>query len=301
MTGLLRGRRRRLAWVAVTASIAAGGGWVHAESEAAASDECPRCAEWTVSQKPFRVYGNTYYVGTRELGAILITSDAGHVLIDGAVREATPQLIGNIRALGFKVEDIHLILNSHAHFDHAGGIAAIQRLSGAEVAAGPSSAKVLTQGRSGPDDPQFASLLRGPDPVAHVRVISDGEVLAVGKLRFTAHFTPGHTVGGTSGTWMSCELSRCVSSVYADSLSAVSAPAFRFTDNTTYPSVLADFARSFTILNSLPCDILLTPHPEASDALVRLRRRADGFDPSAFIDPGACRSYAERSRSGLEE
>ena len=79
------------------------------------------------------MYGNTYYVGTRALSSILITSDAGHVLIDAAVTEAVPQLVANIRALGFRVEDIRLILNSHVHFDHAGGLAAIQRLSGAEV------------------------------------------------------------------------------------------------------------------------------------------------------------------------
>src|SRR5512146_2131722 len=92
---------------------------------------CPNCAEWNAPQRPFRIYGNTYYVGTHGLSAILLTSSEGHVLIDGDLPESAPQIIANIRALGFRIEDVKLILNSHTHFDHAGGIAALQRASGA--------------------------------------------------------------------------------------------------------------------------------------------------------------------------
>jgi len=268
---------------------------------ASAPADCPRCAEWTASQKPFRVYGNTYYVGTRALSSILITSDAGHVLIDAAVAEAVPQLVANIRALGFRVEDIRLILNSHDHFDHAGGLAAIQRLSSAEVAASAPSARVLMQGHSDPDDPQYGSLPRGPEPLAHVRVIRDGETVTVGSLRLTAHFTPGHTPGGTSWTWSSCESGRCLHMVYADSLSAISAPGFRFSGSATYPSALRDFEKSFGVLAALPCDILLTPHPEVSDTLARLKQREGGAAPDAFVDPGACRRYALEARIDLQK
>jgi len=90
-------------------------------------------AAWNRPQKPFKVFGNTYWVGTYALGSVLVTSDAGHVLIDSALPESVPQIRDHIRELGFKVEDIKLILNTHDHYDHAGGIAELQRLSGARV------------------------------------------------------------------------------------------------------------------------------------------------------------------------
>ncbi len=256
--------------------------------------------DWTARQAPFLIYGNTYYVGTRGLTSILITSAAGHVLIDGTLQEGAPLVAQNIRALGFKVADIRLILNTHVHFDHAGGLAALQRLSGATVAASPASARALMQGHSAPDDPQYASLARGPEPLAHVRVIQDGETLSVGPLRVTAHFTPGHTPGGTSWSWDSCAQPRCLHIVYADSLGAISAPDFRFSHSTDYPQVLEDFRRSFAVLSALPCDILLTPHPDASDMYGRLARRDSGADPEAFIKPNACRAYAAAARANLE-
>src|SRR4051812_312909 len=83
--------------------------------------ECPSCAAWNAPNTPAGLFGNTYYVGTRGLSALLITSDAGHVLIDAGLPESAAPIMANIRALGFRVEDIKLIVNSHAHYDHAGG------------------------------------------------------------------------------------------------------------------------------------------------------------------------------------
>jgi metallo-beta-lactamase class B len=105
------------------------------------ASSCSQCPVWNTPQTPFRVYGNTYYVGPHGLSSILVTSDAGHVLIDGAIPESVPQIVANIRSLGFRIEDVKLILNSHVHFDHAGGIAELQRLSGARVVASKSSAQ----------------------------------------------------------------------------------------------------------------------------------------------------------------
>ncbi|MBS0579479.1 MAG: subclass B3 metallo-beta-lactamase [Proteobacteria bacterium] len=282
-------------------SLACTGTALQANATAAspAAGACPRCAEWAEPQAPFRIYGNTYYVGTHGLSSILVTSAAGHILIDGTLAEAAPQILANIRALGFRAEDVRLILNSHVHFDHAGGIAAIQRATGAVVAASASSAQVLRDGHSGPDDPQYGSLPRGPDPVPQVRTVRDGETVAVGPLALTAHFTPGHTPGGTTWSWRSCEAGRCLDIVYADSLGPLAAPAFRFTASATYPSALADFEHSFEVLAQLPCDILLTPHPDVSDTFGRLQRREDGSRPDAFIDAKACRDYAARGRASL--
>ena len=190
-----------------------------------------------------------------------------------------------MRALGFKVEDIRLILNSHVHFDHAGGIAALQRMSGATVAATAWSASVLTSGEVPPSDPQFgiAPLIA---PVTKVRTVSDGETQRVGPLAITAHETPGHTPGGTSWTWRSCAGADCADLVYADSLTAVSADGFLFTRSRQYPNAIADFEKSFKTLESFRCGILLTPHPEASGIVAAHGRdvQPEG-GAGAMIDP----------------
>jgi metallo-beta-lactamase class B len=257
----------------------------------------PNCAEWNAPQHPFRVFGNTYFVGTHGLSAILVTSPAGHIVIDGGLAESAPLILAHIRELGFRVEDVKLILNSHDHYDHAAGIAAIQRASGATVAASPSSARVLEAGASGPDDPQFGVLASFP-PVKSVRVFADGDTLRVGPLALAAHSTGGHTPGGTSWSWRSCEGSRCLEIVYADSQTPVSADGFFYTKSTTYPAGIKDFERGFAVLETLQCDILVTPHPGASALWERLAKR-DAGDASALIDSGACRRYAATARQAL--
>jgi len=268
-------------------------------ARAHADTSCSQCAEWNVSQQPFRVYGNTYYVGVHGLSSILITSPEGHVLIDGDLPESAAKIAANIQSLGFRVKDVKLILNSHVHFDHAGGLAELQKLSGAQVAASPFTARALKTGKSGSDDPQYGTL-PPIKPIAKVRVLKDGEVLHVGPLALTAHFTPGHTPGGTSWTWKSCDQDRCLNIAYVDSLSAISAPNFRFSGNKTYPQVRADFEKSFAKVAALPCDILLTPHPGVSDLWDRLAKRDQG-DANALIDQGMCKQLAQTSRTDFDK
>ena len=263
----------------------------------AAQSPCVSCPGWNVAQAPFRIYGNTYYVGVRGLSSILITSPDGHVLIDGALPESATQIVNNIRALGFRIADVKLIANSHVHRDHAGGIATLQRLSGARVVASAASAPVLMHGGVGRDDPQFG-ILTPIQPVARVQRIADAETVRVGPLAVTAHLTPGHTRGGTSWTWSSCENGRCLQIVYADSLSAISADGFLFTHNTRYPHALEDFEHSFRTLSTLPCDILVSVHPEVSNLWDRLAKRERG-DANALVDPAACRNYVDHAREGL--
>ncbi len=261
------------------------------------ASRCHSCAAWNQPHAPARIFGNTYYVGTAGLSSILVTSPKGHILIDGTLAMSAPQVMANIRALGFRVEDIKVILNSHAHFDHAGGIAAIQRASEAEVAASPWSAATIERGMSDSADPQFAIDLPYP-PVASVRVIADDESIRVGPLTLTAHFTPGHTPGGTSWTWVSCEHDECLHMLYADSQTAVSAPGFLFTKNTTYPTAVHDFENGLTRLASLPCDILMTTHPDASNLIERLAARDSGTI-ATLRDPASCRDYVARSRAAV--
>lgn len=257
------------------------------------SNVCSSCAEWNLPQRPFQIYGNSYYVGPHGLGSILVTSPEGHVLIDGALPESAAQIMANIRSLGFRVEDVKLILNSHAHFDHAGGIAELQRVSGATVGATASSAAVLETGVEGPDDPQHGELIPYPK-VSAVRVIADGDTLRVGPLTLTAHLTAGHTHGGTSWSWRSCEEGRCLHLVYADSQTPISADGFSYTGS----QALADFQRGLPVLERLSCDVLLTPHPGASKLWERLEARDRGTH-DALVDTTACRSYAATARQQL--
>lgn len=260
---------------------------------------CANCADWNVPQAPFRIFGNTYYVGTHGLSSILITSDDGHMLIDGGLAESADQIAANIRSLGFRIEDVKLILNSHVHYDHAGGIAELQRLSGAQVAASSWSALVLTKSGVGRGDPQYGII----PPIAvikHVQIFRDQEDLRVGPLVVTAHLTPGHTPGGTSWTWKSCEGNRCLNLVYADSLTPVSADGFKFTASHDYPTAIQDFRQSFDFLKSTPCDILVTTHPDISDLWGRLKRRQEGVKPDLRVDSAACRALADRSEEALQ-
>ncbi len=253
--------------------------------------QCPSCQEWNVPQRPMRISGNTWYVGTHGLSAILITSPQGHILIDGGLPASAPSIIANIRTLEFLVEDVRLIVNSHAHYDHAGGIAELQRASGAEVAASPSSARMIRTGKSWPDDPQFGiAFAYAPTPV--VRTIADGDTLRVGPLAVVAHFTPGHTPGGTTWSWRACEDSVCKDMVYADSQTPVSTDGFFFTRSKEYPHALADFEHSFDVLEHLRCDILITPHPGVS----RLWER---METHTLTDTGACKRYATGAREAL--
>jgi metallo-beta-lactamase class B len=261
---------------------------------------CARCVEWNRAQKPFRIFGNTYYVGPHGLSSILITSQTGHVLIDGGLRESAEQIAQNIRALSFRVEDVKLILNSHVHFDHAGGIAELERRSGARVVASNWSANVLRTGRPGKGDPQYAGGIP-IEPVAKVEQLHDDEQIRVGEIEMTAHFTPGHTPGGTSWTWKACEASICRTIVYADRLTPVSSGKFRFSSSRDYPDALADFEKSFAFLENTPCDILITTHPDASSLWDRLEGRGNGTTPDPMVNPGACRELAQHGRQLLRQ
>jgi len=256
---------------------------------AALARACEGRDGWSDPAPPARLHGSTYYVGTCGISVILITGPAGHVLIDSGPAEAAPQIAANIERLGFSIRDVRLILSSHEHSDHVGGIAALQRLSGATVAARGPAVPALASGIAQAGDPQYGAL--APFPASAVgRTLRDGEVVRLGPIRLTAHATPAHTPGGTSWGWRSCEARACLTIVYADSLSPVSAEGYRFSD---HPDRVAAFRRGIATIGSLRCDLLLTPHPGASD---QFRRMADG----RLTDPAGCRAYAARGGAQLD-
>jgi metallo-beta-lactamase class B len=273
-----------------------------ATSALAGDDEnvvhCDNCADWNQPQAPFNIYGNTWYVGTSGLSSILITSPTGHVLIDGDLPQSAAQVQANIEALGFRIGDVKLILNSHAHFDHAGGIAALQRASGATVAASPAAARVLRKGTVGADDPQFVTSTPFHVPkVSKVSEVADGQTLRVGGIAVTAHATPGHTPGGTTWTWTSCEAGKCLHVVYADSLTPVSLGNFRYSGGNGRPDISKSFAASIAKVAALSCDIVLSVHPGVTDTMDKQAAKTAAKNP--FVDPEGCRNYAAAATEKL--
>jgi metallo-beta-lactamase class B len=256
------------------------------------SIDCGKCVEWNQPQQPFNLYGNTWYVGTSELSSVLITGPHGHILLDGDLPQSAKLIENNIRALGFRVEDVKLIVNSHDHFDHAGGIPALQRASGAMVAASASSAQVMKNGTVGGDDPQYTPKWRKMPKLdaVPIKIVTDGETIKIGDLAVTAHMTPGHTPGGTTWSWQSCDAGRCLDVVYADSLNAISSDGFHFSGDATHPDISAQFRASIAKVAALKCDIIVSDHPDMTDTMEKLAKKTASNNP--FIDPNGCREYA---------
>lgn len=265
--------------------------------------DCELCSDWNQPVAPFRIYGNAWYVGVHGLASVVIATSNGLILLDGDLPQSAPLIEANLRKLGFDVRNVRLILSSHGHADHAGGIAALQRDSGAQVAASPSSAEALRLGHAVPDDPQFGYVPGShfPPLLAPVRVVHDGEVLKLGETAVTAHFTPGHTPGATTWTWRSCEGERCLDLVYADSLNAVAGPGFHFIGDSTHPDITPVLRASIDRVAALPCDIIISVHPEQAHLWEKLEARRRGVRPDPLIAPDGCRVYAGDARQRLEE
>ncbi|HZH42900.1 MAG TPA: subclass B3 metallo-beta-lactamase [Lysobacter sp.] len=240
---------------------------------------------WHQPVAPFRLADNTWYIGTAGLSALLIKGDAGAVVIDGGLPQAAPLLLQRIRELGVEPADVRLILHSHAHFDHSGPLAALKRATGAHVVSNAESAALLARGGSA--DLHFGEQFWYPAVQAD-RLVQDGETIALGTLRLTAHFTPGHTPGSLSWTWTDTRDGKPVRIAYVDSLTA---PGYRLVGHPHYPRIAEDFRRTFATVRALPCDLLITPHPEAS-----------GWDAARGIAtaPASCAQYADRARERFE-
>jgi metallo-beta-lactamase class B len=266
--------------------------------------DCSSCAEWNAAGEPFKIYGNTYYVGPAGVSSLLITTPRGHILVDTGLQQSAALIDRNIRALGFKTTDVKLILTSHGHFDHVGGVHALQRYTGATVLASVNTARALALGSPVPEDPQAPRVPVDYFPKAeNVRVVKDGEVVSLGGVSVTAHYVPGHTPGATTWTWQSCEGTRCLNMVYADSISSISNDGFRYTGDATHPSLVESFRASIRKVAALPCDIMVSTHPVASNLHEKVRKRAamTPGSPDPMIDPNACRTLAAGAMKALDE
>jgi metallo-beta-lactamase class B len=265
----------------------------------AASINCEQCDAWNRDQAPFQIFGNTYFVGVRGLSSVLVTSPDGHILIDGALPQSAPLIARHVEQLGFKMSDVKVILNSHVHYDHAGGIAELQKLSGAKVIASDIAAKVLRTGKVDRNDPQFEVMKPYPG-AKHVEVLGTRESVEVGKLQLRVIHTPGHTPGGTSWTWTSCEADRCLNVVYGDSLNAISDDSFKYSGDKRYPNAGSDLMASIAAISATPCDILVAAHPDFTGLLTLMDEQGKG-DRSQLIDASACQRYAAAGKERFDK
>ena len=253
----------------------------------------PRDAEWNQPLAPFNVIGNIYYVGAANVSSYLITGDDGHFLIDGGFAQSAPQIIANIAAMGFDIRDVKYLLNTHAHNDHAGGLARLQLASGAVMATSAGDRSALEAGRIG----------YGPSadwafpPVRVDRLIADGEALTLGGVTLTALITPGHTAGCTS--WM------------MDVTGADGAPhrAFFHCSSTTggqtlappdYPTIVEDFRATFARIRTIDADVLLGNHGNFFDLPSRRARQIAG-DANAFVDANALQRFNTETEANFNE
>lgn len=249
--------------------------------------EVERARAWLAPLPPENIFGNTYLVGFAGLSVALIDTGAGLVLIDGALPQAAPAILANVRALGFNPKDIKYILSTEPHYDHSGGLAALARDTGATVVASARGAEGLRAGALAKDDPQLEYGGTWPR-VTRLRVVKDGEAIRLGHTAIIAQATPGHTIGSMSWSWRACEGKRCKSVVFASSLNPVSGDGYRYTAPSS-AAIVRGFAASYRRMDILPCDILISAHPDnAGDG------RYNG-------KPGACRAYAQRSRTMLQK
>ncbi len=246
-------------------------------------------ARWNQPAKPFRVIGNVYYVGAAGVSSFLISTPAGIILLDGGLPETAPLIEKNIAALGFQVTNVKYLLNSHAHYDHCGGLAELKKRSGAQLVASRADSQTLNTGHQlsygkGQSDTHFPA-------VAVDRLIEDGGTVSLGGATLTAHLTPGHTKGCTTWTMPVVESGNNHQIVFYCSTTVA---GNQLVSNAHYPQIVTDYRHSFTLLRQLPCDVFLAPHPEffnMKDKLIQL----EAGHSLAFVNHEELRNFVNHS------
>lgn len=250
-------------------------------------------AAWNEPVKPFRIIGSVYYVGVSGVTSFLITTAQGHILLDGGFPETAPRIEKNIAARGFRIQDVKVLLNSHAHYDHCGGLSELKRLSGAQMVASRSDAEVLESGGRVSFEGWKNS---GFPPVKVDRVIADGETVQLGDVTLTAVLTPGHTKGCTTWTMPVTDSGKTYHVVFYCSTTV---PGYKLVNNLKYPQIVSDYQRSFAKLRQLPCDVFLAPHGGFFH-LDEKRARMGNGRANPFIDSSEFRTFLEQSERDFD-
>jgi len=253
----------------------------------------PAQSDWNEPYDPHRIADNLYYVGSKGLSTYLITSPAGHILINSSFEQTVPIIRQNVEKLGFKFQDVKILLTSHAHGDHVEGHALIKELTGAKIYVMQGDEDVIRKGGEG----QY--LYKGGwKPVNVDKVLKDGEKVTMGGMTLTAVHTPGHTRGCTTWTMKAKDRGKTLDVVIVGSPNVNT--GYQLVKNAVYPEINRDFARSFKVWKGLPCDIFLGAHGVYYGMEEKVKRiSADG--PNPFVDPKGYHAYiADRERHYLQ-
>jgi metallo-beta-lactamase class B len=257
----------------------------------AAAMEIP--ASWTRAVEPVRVAGNLHYVGTADLGSYLLIGSEGAILLDAPLEENAELILQNLEKIGVKPADVRILLNSHAHFDHIGGMAALKAATGAKLYLSAADAELAARGGRG----DFAFGDSVPyTPLTTDAIVADGDVVRLGNIAMTALLTPGHTRGCTSWRTTVIEEGEPLDVVF---LCSVTAPGYTLAGNEKYPEILDDYRRSFDKLRQLDPDIFLANHGSFFGLTKKLaEKKEDGRNP--FVGRGELAAHLDRAWKDLE-
>lgn len=249
-------------------------------------------ASWTTPTAPFKVADNLYYVGSAGISVWLITTPQGHILIDGGMPGAAGQIKKSVTELGFKPKDVKLLLATHAHIDHVGGTADLKADTGAQLVAMAQDKAALETGTyPGSEDVKALNF----KPVKVDRVIRDGEVVALGGVKLTAHLTPGHTAGCTTWTFPVTDQGRKLDALLYCSTSVAANRLVSKARGPQYPGIVDDYRRAFAKLKTLKADMFLAPHAEQFG--LDAKRAKLGQGPNPFVDPAELQTRVAASEA----
>jgi metallo-beta-lactamase class B len=249
-------------------------------------------AAWSKAIAPFRIVGPIHYIGTEGIASYLIETGDGLILLDGGLAESVPDLERSIVSLGFRLSDVKLLIATHAHWDHAAGLAALKRDTGAAFAASAADRQAYETGIP-PSEVSY-----GVSPFAPLKVdrtLTDGQPITLGHVAMTPVITPGHTPGCTSWTMRVTDAGRALDIVFPCSISVA---GNKLVGNRGYPGIVGDFRRTFARMRELPADIVLTAHPELADVLGRAGQR-DAGDKTAFVAPDLLRRLVDEAETAF--
>jgi metallo-beta-lactamase class B len=250
---------------------------------------------WNTPTEPFHVIDNVWYVGTEGLAAFLFVTPEGNILLDGTTPEGAPIIEANIAKLGFRLADTRILLNSHAHFDHSGGLAQLKNKTGAQLAAMEGDVSALEGGfYLGSED----NRAMGAPPVKVDRVLKDGDVIELGGTKLTANLTPGHSRGCTSWGFTAKDSGRSYEALVFCSATVA---ANRITPPLQYPGIVEDYRKTFAKTKAMKVDVPLAPHPEFFGMLdKRDKAKAAPGAANPFVDPAAFGPYIARLEADFE-
>ncbi len=254
-------------------------------------DETAIAMRWNERMAPFTIIDNVHFVGTRGLGVFLITTPQGHILIDGALAQSVPQILDNVRALGFDPSDIKYLLNTHAHYDHAAGLAGLQRASGAVMIASAADKPYLEAGAvdHGPtSDTPFP-------PVRVDRVVGDGDTVTLGGTTLTAHLTPGHSPGCTSWSMAAKDSKGLPRTVFLHCSASLGGQSLV---PEAYPGMIANYRATFAKVRTMPADVFLANHDIFFDLHAKRSRQLAG-EADAFVDPAELHRFNTEMEQGF--